>query len=769
MLRTLVWILPAATLWTWLSGGAARRDAWQILGPGGGGAQFLPTVSPHDVRRVLVACDMTGSYISHDGGESWRMFNLRGTTRFFVFDPVDPDTLYAQGIGLWRSTDAGATWALVHPDPAAISAVLMPDDHASVTLYVAGRPAPRITALAIDPADSRTLYAAMDSALHRSKDWGRSWTRLAALPDGARQIYVDPRSAPEDRTLFVLGTGSVTVRREGQWRTFPAPEGIDSFTSVSAGFDKDGAFIVYAVVPAAVLISEDGGATWRRTAVAEGAQHAAVATSLRHPDTVYVSYNGLREGGASWFGVAKSVDRGRSWQLVWKESTRTAENIQEAWLSERFGPGWAGRPFQLGVAPGDPNVCYGTDYGRTMRTTDGGKTWQAVYSRRVPDGGWDTTGLDVTTCYGVHFDPFDANRVFITYTDIGLFRSEDGGRSWLSSIDGVPRRWWNTTYWIEFDPEVRGRVWGVMSRVHDLPRPKMWRSTSPATYEGGVCLSEDGGRSWRAASDGMDPTAATHILLDPSSPADARVLYVAGFGRGVYKSSDGGRTWTLKNRGIEGREPFAWRLARDPHGTLYLIVARRTEDGSYNNPGDGALYRSDDAAETWTRLPLPEGVNGPNGLAIDPEDPQRLYLAAWGRRTPAGARDGGIFLSTDGGRSWRNIFADDQHVYDVTIDPRNGVLYAAGFESSAWRSSDRGQSWQRIRGFNFKWAHRVIPDPRDPEKIYVTTFGGSVWHGPAAGDPEAIEDIITPELALPGLARNQLLPAPASRRSVVPR
>ena len=51
---------------------------------------FNPTVSPHDKNTVLVSCDMTGAYITHDGGQSWRMFNLRGRVRFFAFDPIDP-------------------------------------------------------------------------------------------------------------------------------------------------------------------------------------------------------------------------------------------------------------------------------------------------------------------------------------------------------------------------------------------------------------------------------------------------------------------------------------------------------------------------------------------------------------------------------------------------------------------------------------------------------------------------------------------------------
>src|ERR671939_111479 len=66
------------------------------------------------------------------------------------------------------------------------------------------------------------------------------------------------------------------------------------------------------------------------------------------------------------------------------------------------------------------------------------------------------------------------------------------------------------------------------------------------------------------------------------------------------------------------------------------------------------------------------------------------------------------------------------------------------FDSAAYRSTDGGQTWARIKGYNFKWGHRVIIDEADPRKIYITTFGGSVWHGPAAGDPRAIEDIVTP-------------------------
>jgi photosystem II stability/assembly factor-like uncharacterized protein len=244
----------------------------------------------------------------------------------------------------------------------------------------------------------------------------------------------------------------------------------------------------------------------------------------------------------------------------------------------------------------------------------------------------------------------------------------------------------------------------------------------------------------------MDETAPTHILLDPTSPPNARVLYVAAFGRGVYKSNDDGKTWTLKNQGITQSQPFAWRLARASDGTLYVVIARRSEDGSIGNAGDGALYKSTDGAEHWQRVTLPEGTNGPNGLAVDPKSPNRLYLAAWAKATGMHGDGGGIFLSEDGGKSWKQVLDKDRHIYDITIDPRDpSVLYAAGFESSAWRSTDRGVNWTRIAGFNFKWGQRVIPDPADQNKVYITTFGGSVWHGAVNGEPRPV-DIATPAL-----------------------
>lgn len=736
-------ILFAAGAW------AERPGNFHAIGPGGGGAMFNPTISPHDTSTVLVSCDMTGSYITHDAGRTWRMFNLRGVVNFFVFDPKNPKILYAHATGLWRSEDGGETWNLISPAPSTVEGVKMASDHADEIIIAPSDPVGDIYAMAIDPENSYVLYVAAGTkdkpALLVSRDFGKSWQKQVELPGSVRRMWVDPHSTADARTVFVTGPKSLAVVSGTNVRDLTLPA---TATDFSVGFGGNQATI-YLTSEQGAFVSTDGGANWRKSVLpGSGAQVRAIATSLHHPETAYVSYSDLALDGKKWMGVAKTTNSGGDWTLVWKESSGAAQNVHDNWITNRFGITWGENPLNITVADQDPNLSYGTDLGRTMRTTDGGATWNGMYSRSVNDAGWTTVGLDVTTTYGVHFDPFDAKRIFIDYTDIGVFRSEDGGTSWTSSTSGVPEEWTNTTYWMVFDPKVKGRVWSVNSGTHDLPRPKMWRHTSPQKFKGGVCRSTDGGRTWKKSNSGMDQTAATHILMDPTSPVDARVLYVAGYGRGVYKSVDGGNSWTMKNEGITQAEPFAWRLARSSNGALYVLIARRSEDGSIGNARDGALYRSTDGADHWTPVPLPEGVNAPNGLAIDPESPDRLYLATWARAAGQHGDGGGIFLSEDGGKTWRNVLDRDRHVYDVTIDPKDPkILYGAGFESSVWRSKDRGLHWERIQGFNFKWAHRVVPDPQNDNQIYVTTFGGSVWHGSVNGKKETL-DIATPVLEL---------------------
>jgi photosystem II stability/assembly factor-like uncharacterized protein len=793
--------LPPRALWALLAIGLAyavliaaaaapaapnpRHDAWRIIGPGGGGATILPTISPHDPRVVLVACDMTGAYITEDGGDSWRMFNLGDVVSSFAFDPSDANVIYAGTAALWQSRDRGRSWRMVFPDPARNTRVIFTGDHAEYDLHsddpLFGTALERMSvqAIAVTPDGVVTIAMAggtggparrvsRPGTLLQSSDKGAHWRKLRDLPAG-RVLAMS--AAARGRDLVVVWERGVLRLQGDAWSEHEGPP--DSPMHDAGIAWSDGHATIYALSATAwsgtrvangIFVSRDDGANWTPViAGLEAGQALAnagsgeppklrvITVSPTDPSIAYVAVEGLQLGAgpANRFnGIAKTTDSGRTWRLVHRESNRPSPQMTSSWFEERAsvaGPDvWFDVPYDIGVSPTNPDVVFITDFFRTYRTLDGGGHFTQVHSRAAGAHQWTTRGLDVTTAYGVHVDPFEARRLFISYTDIGLFRSEDGGQSWMISSEGVPQNWRNTVYWMVFDPAERGLAWAALSGTHDLPRPKMWRTNSPANYRGGVGISHDGGRSWTPAA-GLPVGAVTHVLLDPRSAVGSRTLYACMFGHGVYKTTDGGRTWTVKNEGLP-KDPFAWRLTQAADGRLYLVIARRSENGRLGDDGDGAVFVSDDAADHWTRMALPAGTNAPNAVTIDSKDPRRLYLSAWGVAHAEGDTGGGIFVSTDAGKTWRGVLntVDVQHVYDVTEDTRTGTLYASGFDQGAWRSTDRGEHWERLRGFNFKWGHRVIPDPATPEKVYITTFGGSVWHGPASGDPAAAEDVVSP-------------------------
>src|SRR5207237_6937957 len=100
------------------------------------------------------------------------------------------------------------------------------------------------------------------------------------------------------------------------------------------------------------------------------------------------------------------------------------------------------------------------------------------------------------------------------------FQAEDGIRE--SSVTGVQTCALPISYWIEFDPEVKGRVWSVNSWTHDLPRPKMWRRNGIRGYRGGVCRSEDGGNTWTKSNDGMAETDRKSVVQGKSGRVGRR-------------------------------------------------------------------------------------------------------------------------------------------------------------------------------------------------------------------------------------------------------
>ncbi len=757
--------------------------AWEIIGPGGGGAQYIPTINPADPNHVFIRCDMTGAYVTEDGGETWRMFNLRTVVRDFEFDPSRPDTVYACNSGLYRSDDRGRHWSLVYPDPDDVIEETMRGDHADHRFKTkSGMPDSSIVKIRVDPADTNRVYLGLSrgargdglSRLLRSRDRGKTWEQLAQ-PQGDEVLGIFPGSwaGRPDEVTVLTNESCIRVSADGKASALALP--VERVAVADGGAGPTGSYIYLLEetrrppggTPGALYRSSDLGKTWTSAMgnLLHGAAQAGkipvldtFAVSERHAQVLYLSCSSrwVEDSGSlqRHSGILKTTDGGRRWQWVLEVSAGgiVSGNFRGGWLLRNMG--WFRNPSHLGVSPTNPDVVYGTDSGRTFKTESGGRSWDQLISKDFEDRSFTTRGLDVTTTYGVHFDPFDREHLFITYTDIGLFHSFNGGKSWHQAISGIPRQWRNTCYWLEFDPAVRGRIYSAWSNVHDLPRPKMHRSGNlvNGNQEGGVAVSTDNGRWWELLQkgvlqkdgthrNGLRPGAVcTHIVLDPASPVDSRTLYVCDYGYGVWKSTDGGTTWATRNRGIDPSNMNCWRITRLPSGRLILLIARAGVEGNSQIPGK--MYTSDDGAESWQRVALPEEITAPNDLVYDPPNSERMYLSCWPLSRGDREVGGGLYRTENGGESWKQVFKENKHVYAAAVDPgAPDTVFLATFNSALYRSGNRGNSWQRLGGFNFKWAHRPVPDIHNPGMLYVTTFGGSVFHGPATGLPGAFEDI----------------------------
>jgi len=769
-----------------------KDNIWKVIGPGGGGGVLKPTVSPFNENFVMTHCDMTEVYISYDGGRNWNMKNLWNVPDDFEFDPVDSNTVYiatrgflhsedrGSGISLLlRSVDKGKKWKIIFPDVSKSKKVeRLQSTSLLLSQIIDGALDGTIQKVKVDPTDNKRIYLGLapmidymargntgkDMSVARlvmSTDYGKSWKLITGLP-GKSITGIFPDSKNNQVVVFTEKSCVCINETSGISENLPLP--VKSVNQTEGGTGKSGTLIYIQSIfksenikiSGGIYISADMGKTW--TQINEGLMKGIAPGSipdLRNglavcgtvPEVAYISTvnHVLNNSGRTddIYCIFKTINSGKSWEPVLLSSTPggyITKNFKGSWMEEIFDPGWPGNPIDLGVAPGNPNVCYAGDNGRGYKTTDGGKTWEQIYSLNNADGSYSNNGLNVTTCYGVHFDPFDKNHFFICYTDIGLFHTFDGGKSWFHSLKNVPGNWQNTCYQVAFDPAVKDKIWSVWADAHDLPRTKMFGGSGFAHFSGGVAVSDNGGRSWQKSNTGIpENSVCTNILTDPSSPSQSRTLYVSVFDRGVYKSTDGGKTWKSANIGL-GSNLFAWQLRQNTKGRIFVLFSRGESRGQVV---DGAVYYSDDKALSWSQLPLPEGINGPHDLLIDPVNPEIIYISCWPRTVDGKDIRGGVIKTTDGGKTWKQVFDERVRVNSAGIEPlQTNIIYINTFQNAAYRSENSGETWNRIKGYRFKWGQRAIPDINNPGMLFLTTYGGSVFYGPAAGNPSASDDIV---------------------------
>jgi photosystem II stability/assembly factor-like uncharacterized protein len=218
-------------------------------------------------------------------------------------------------------------------------------------------------------------------------------------------------------------------------------------------------------------------------------------------------------------------------------------------------------------------------------------------------------------------------------------------------------------------------------------------------------------------------------------PGDPLVYYVGAGGGGVFKTTDGGLNW----KPIFAHEETSSIGAIAVAASNPSIVWVGTGEANIRNdvlPGAGA-YLSTDAGKTWRMMGL-QNVGQIGRIVIDPHNPDHVVVAAQGHAWGPNP-DRGVFVTTDGGKSWRKSLYVDDHTgaIDVVMQPTNGqVLLAATWQadrrawtlndggpgSGVWRSTDGGETWKRLRdGLPTATIGRIglAIAASDPDRVYA--------------------------------------------------
>ena len=307
-----------------------------------------------------------------------------------------------------------------------------------------------------------------------------------------------------------------------------------------------------------------------------------------------------------------------------------------------------------------------------------------------------------------------------------------------SSAGAVPDNFYSAMQWRCIGPHRGGRVLAV-SGVRGEPDTFYFGAVA-----GGVWKTNDAGRTWTPIFDGQPIASIGALAVSTSNP---NVIYVGtgeadmrsdiSYGAGMYKSIDAGKSWSYIGLG-DTRQ--IGRVLIDPKNPDIVLVAALGHGFGPN--AERGVYRTTDGGKSWTRVLSKDENTGAIDLAYDPDNSRTVYASLWNVRRPAYSTyapitgpGGGLYKSTDGGVTWKEIAGHGLPTgtlgrigLDVVAGQHGKRVYAlidAGTASGLYRSDDGGEEWTLVstdprilsRGWYFG---EVRSDPKSPDVVYVS-------------------------------------------------
>jgi len=675
---------------------AAQAVTWSLIGPTNIPGRVTDIeADPTNTSVVYVASALGGIFKSTDGGTTWgATFDVSGTSSMgnIAINPQDPNVIYAgtgeangagdtfDGTGIWKSTDAGASWTQSGlPNSYRIGRVVV-DAHRPETVFAA--------------VNGKLFGSNPERGVYRSTNGGATWEQKRYVADsaGCIDLVYDPGS----QTLIAAF-----------WERIRDP----SRRKIGGLYSS-------------VWRSTDAGDTWLNLS---GTVLPAMSTDvgrigLSLDTTSGVVYALYSDAGGVFSGLYKSTDLGATWGPL---PATGLSNLNGSWAG-----GWYFG--QIRVVPGYPDTVYALGL-EMYRSTNGGSTWAPItgimhvdqhalyidpgnvgHLYAGNDGGqyasfnggnsWSGPGIMPNTqFYDIAIDPGDPVAVYGGTQDNGTNRT----------LTGIPNTWDHILggdgFYVVIDHSNSNVVY--------------------AEYQNGVLnKSTDRGASWSSAMAGIPYGSDRHnwntpVVMDPSNP---NVLY---YGSNIlYQTTDAAASWA----------PISGDLTKGAHpgnlglGTISTIdVARSNTQVIYVGTDDGNVWVTLDGGTNWTQINTGLPDRWVTRVTADPFDDAIAYVALSGyQEGEVGAH---LYRTTDHGANWANIEGDlpNASVNDLLVDFADTQTLYAATDVGVYLTNDLGTTWMPvgtgmpivpILDISFHNATRKLAAGTHGRSIYVTTI-----------------------------------------------
>lgn len=539
--------------------------------------------------------------------------------------PAAPRMLVAatRNAFLYRSRDKAATW-----QPIAFPRSL----HAT------------LNALILDPCDPATIYVGVSDSgapgLYKTVDGGSTWT---PLPDFDGESVTAITAASSVCGTIAVGTMSgVMISANGgtTWRRISPADHPGLRPVVSLAFDTGSTDILFAGTPLLPWKTTNGGKTW--DSIHFGIQNDSDIFSI-------VPYGSRILIGAC-SGVYRSIDGGTKWAKV-------------------LGiPGTSRRTYVVKPDPANSRILYaGTSQG-LYKSLDGGTTW---------------TRKSELPVRGITIDP-DNSRNLVLATDAGILKSADGGEILKPSNAGFSNR--------------------KLEAFQDTGVSLLASAAYDASASNKVFTSADAGRNWTSPAASVAPGEPIFQFVKLQ-----RSTFAASAQR-IYRSDVRGKTWVAVKKAFKG--------------TLTALEAIPLTGSLFATTND-ELFLTRDEGATWQNIKLPAAITGIKLLRFSPDG------KTWGIATRQN-----IFLSANRGATWSKLKTPEQNgqIHDFALHNKNAILIGA-LRGLAY-SPDGGISWRPpLRGLSSGTVESVLWHPQDKNLMfavqnglpYKSTDSGTTW------------------------------------------